>query len=592
MKNKAAIIKAAQRFASKGQIDRAIAEWEKLLAHGKDGNIYNTIGDLFLKKGATQEAIKSFSKAAESFRENGFYLKAMALYKKILNISPSQVDALIALAELNVEKGLIGNAIENFLAAAEIYTREGSTQKALEIYKKILKTAPTNINLKIKMAEFYLKIGLPKEAAREYVEIAEDYLEKKELEKAQEFYLRAINSDPQSISSLLGLSKISEEFNDIKGAFKYLKDALSIDPDNKELLLHYSMLAISTDNIEEAKTTLSRLLKLDPSHIQAKKLLGDIYLKEGLLDKAWEELLPYIDEALQAERWIDALELLERFKDLYPIPVKRRLVTIYRGRGDKETAIKELRELARLYEEKELFYNAFQTYKELLTLNPHDNTAMERLKKLESTVKTITPPDMKPVEEKPIPEKPETPSQKIETISQKDLEEKISTLSPVKGEVSGIFHKLKKDIEKEIEEKDHETHYNLGVAYKETGLLDEAISEFRIAAKDSKNTLKSSRMIASCYMEKGEYLLAIKELKKIIETLSSTDEGYLDVKYDLAGAYVKNKDYGKAIELYSEIHKKDPEFKDVAHKIEILKTLMSRTKERPKKSKKDRVSYI
>ena len=126
--DKVAITAAAQNYLAKGQIDMAIAEWKKLLGESNEGNIYNTIGDLHLKKNSKKEAVEAFAKAADIFRKDGFTLKAIALYKKILNMSPSEVDALIALAELNEEKGLTGNAIENFLAASEIYKKEKKTE--------------------------------------------------------------------------------------------------------------------------------------------------------------------------------------------------------------------------------------------------------------------------------------------------------------------------------------------------------------------------------------------------------------------------------------------------------------------------------
>src|SRR4030067_2981624 len=128
--DKAAITTAARKFLAKGQIDLAIAEWKKLLGESNEGNVYNIIGDLYLKKNSKKEAVEAFTKAADIFRKDGFAHKAIALYKKILNLSPSEVDALIALAELNEEKGLTGNAIENFLAAAEIYKKENKTDKA------------------------------------------------------------------------------------------------------------------------------------------------------------------------------------------------------------------------------------------------------------------------------------------------------------------------------------------------------------------------------------------------------------------------------------------------------------------------------
>src|SRR3989338_11342879 len=106
MVDKIAITKAAQKFIERGQIDKAIAEWEKLLKESPDGNLYNTIGDLHLKRGDKKSAVEYFHKSAAFFREEGFSPKAMALYKKILNTDTSNVDGHIALGELSEEKGL------------------------------------------------------------------------------------------------------------------------------------------------------------------------------------------------------------------------------------------------------------------------------------------------------------------------------------------------------------------------------------------------------------------------------------------------------------------------------------------------------
>ncbi len=105
MADKTAIIKSAQKFLAKGQVDKAIAEWEKLLDTA-DATTFNMVGDLYLKKGDGKKAIENFHKAARVFRDEGFSLKGLAIYKKILNVSPTEADALFALGELNEEKGI------------------------------------------------------------------------------------------------------------------------------------------------------------------------------------------------------------------------------------------------------------------------------------------------------------------------------------------------------------------------------------------------------------------------------------------------------------------------------------------------------
>ncbi|MDP2755830.1 MAG: tetratricopeptide repeat protein [Nitrospirota bacterium] len=167
MSDKSSIIKETQKYLARGQIDKAIAEWEKLIKEYPDGNTYNTLGDLYLKKGDKQNAIDSFHKAANFFRHEGFSLKALALYKKILNINPSDPDSLFSLGELNEAKGLITDAMKFYLAAADNLSKEGKKEKLLEIYEKILALSPSNIPHRSNIAEIYSNEGNVLEAAKQ-----------------------------------------------------------------------------------------------------------------------------------------------------------------------------------------------------------------------------------------------------------------------------------------------------------------------------------------------------------------------------------------------------------------------------------------
>ena len=688
MKDKTAIINTAQKYASKGQTDKAIAEWEKLLDERKDGNIHNTIGDLYLRKGSEQQAIESFDKAAEIFRKDGFYPKAIAIYKKILNIAPDNVDALIALARLNTEKGLTGNAIENYYRAAEIYNREGLTEKATMVVEKMLQLSPADVSTRSRIAYLYFRIGLRERAANEYASIAATYLEKSDYEKAQEFYDKAMEYDPENVSALIGLSNLAGELKNTDKAFQYLETAMSYNPDNKEVLLSYAMLAIKFNKTGDAKKALIKLAQADPSHILARKLLGTLYLNEGLLEIAWEELLPYIDDALNKGKWSEAHEILHKFKDLYPVAAKQRLLHICKAQGDDNAINHELKELAGLYENEGSNEDALQLYKEALALNPDDSTASDKVKKLEITLgiseppletvseehiaaednfmaasgyeeevsipQEVTTPEMHMVIERntissePEPENAGIPSQAQSNLSveefaakkaeadfyakqgleneaikiyeslisafpgNEEIAQKLRALKPTGAQPGGIsiekiqeetpasqsgadddlralFDKFEKSDEEPV---DYESHYTSGLEFKQKGLLDEAIKELRIAAGDQGKKQRNSTMLALCYMEKGAYPLAIAEFNKIIDAMTPSDSTYLHVKYELANAHMNNKDYGRALELFSEVQEHNSGFKDVSGKVDSLKAQVVQTQEDMQKPKKDRVSYI
>lgn len=689
MRDKAAIINTARKWVEKGQIDKAIAEWQKLLANSKDGNVHNTIGDLYLKKGSEKEAIESFTSAAEIFKKDGFYPKSIALYKKILNIMPNDVNALVSLAKLNADKGLVGSAIEYYFKAAEICHREGATEKASTVVDKIIQLSPADPEIRKNIAYLYFRLGLRERAANEYASIASGYLEENEYDKAEEMCNQSIGYDEKNTTAYTCLSKLAERSNNMDKAFEYMEKALSFEPDSTTLLLSYSTLLINNNRIEDAKSTLKKSIEAHPSDFRSKKMLGTIYLNEGRTDRAWEELLPYIDNALESEEWSAAHELLHNFKESFPIPVSQRLITICRSQGDEDNLLIAIKELASLHENESSFDMALKLYKETLELVPGDSESVDKIHELEvklgiaSPAEEITLDVTPPSEETPLqeqaPHEPATPQPEIthyeEVLSppaepapevtvnevspqepaaaftgnlaekkseadfyaeqglpeealviyeellsidpdNEEIRNKVNSIkapSPSREQASGpeideiavkdtmaekpagapsidddlkdIFTTFGKSEEGESTE-DYEARYQAGLECRQKGLLDEAIKELRISAKDPEKKVRNSIMLALCYMEHGSHALAITEFTNVLESMSPSDSTYIHVKYELASACLNNKDPNRALELYSEIQAANPDFKDVPEKISAL------TAEARDKPKKDRVSYI
>lgn len=571
MKDKAAIIEAAQKFAAKGQIDKSIAELEKLLKEGRDVNIYNAIGDLYLKKGAQKEAVEFFTKAANSYKEDGFALKAVALYKKILNILPADPEALISLATLNAEKGITADAIENFIKAAEIYYRNGKPEKTLDLYEKVLQLSPSDVNMQLRIIELYLSMGLKEKAVSTCSFAASVFLEKGDSVRARELFNKVLEIDPQNIPALTGFSRMAEKENDFDNALEYLSKALSFTPDHKEILLNYANLAIRINKPDNARTALLKLIEIEPSDTQSKKLLGSLYLKSGDIRNAWRELLPCIEESMKERNWDEARELLWNFRELYPIPVRERIISVLREKNDKQALLPELKELAALYEETGSHKESLQLYKEAVEADPQDTVLQNNIARLEN----ILNPALRQTEiiaGKDSHDLTAEANTEIATESDRDIE--------------SIFGKLGASCEE-----DYESHYTAGVDYKQRGLLDDAIREFQIAAEAPQMNLLSLRMIAFCHMEQKAYPQAIGDFNSLLNKLPVQDERLLDIKYELAGAYFNNNNYTKALELYLEIQSRNPGFRDVAQKIKALNAQPQTAPEKPR-PKKDRVSYI
>jgi tetratricopeptide (TPR) repeat protein len=152
-------------------------------------------------------------------------------------------------------------------------------------------------------------------------------------------------------------------------------------------------------------------------------------------------------------------------------------------------------------------------------------------------------------------------------------EEPVAATSAELGEsgLADIFKEFKKGVDKQLGQEDYDTRYNLGIAYKEMGLIDEAIAEFQLAAKDPNRLLECSSMLGICFMEKGMPKLAIKWFEKGLKAPDRRDEEYQGLRYDLATAHEAAGDLDTALGLFTELYGQDANFRDVAAKLRELR---------------------
>src|SRR5262245_65616800 len=110
--NKNKVMDAARKARNKGQVDKAIKKYLKIVREDpKDVRVWLKIGDLYAKKGAKPEATETYLKVAKFYSEQGFYLKAVAVYKQILKLDARLVEVNLKLAELYRQLGLISYAV-------------------------------------------------------------------------------------------------------------------------------------------------------------------------------------------------------------------------------------------------------------------------------------------------------------------------------------------------------------------------------------------------------------------------------------------------------------------------------------------------
>ena len=191
---RASLIAAALKYAKQGKIEAAIKEYEKVIQIKPDDlEIRRIIGDLQYNQKNLPEAVKQFDWIADFYRREGFHAKAIAMLKRVTKIDPTNEKVSFKLAELYSAQGLMIEAKQIYLDLAEEHKRKNDTKSALKMYEKILEFDSKNINMRLLLAENYLKEGMHDDAIREYLTVSDILIRKKEYQKIEELLTKVIN---------------------------------------------------------------------------------------------------------------------------------------------------------------------------------------------------------------------------------------------------------------------------------------------------------------------------------------------------------------------------------------------------------------
>ena len=126
-------LNAAQKFVLKGDYKKAVKEFQKLIeASPKDTRLYLKVGDLYLKGGDSEKAVKEYFRAAKIEEDDDLNQKAISIYKIVLTIDPKNTEALHRIAQLYLKEGLIGSAKINYQGILRIRPDDQEAKSALQ----------------------------------------------------------------------------------------------------------------------------------------------------------------------------------------------------------------------------------------------------------------------------------------------------------------------------------------------------------------------------------------------------------------------------------------------------------------------------
>jgi len=145
-------------------------------------------------------------------------------------------------------------------------------------------------------------------------------------------------------------------------------------------------------------------------------------------------------------------------------------------------------------------------------------------------------------------------------------------------QLAEVFQEFRSELGEMADEEDEdlETHYNLGIAYREMGLLDEAIGEFQKVAqaiqrgKPFAYAMNCAAMLALSFMDKGEPKIAALWYERALKTPGLDQEAILALRYDLGISLESAGEAASALDHFRQVYAMNIDYRDVADRIAML----------------------
>ncbi len=596
----------AKNAMTRNKLDEAIQLYQKILSlNPEDPVTMNEIAEAYKKKGELNNAKKYLWDALEAYKNLEYYPNATAIAKKLLNLGEDELEIMEIMADLYSKQGLIGDAISTYYGLAEKFMKENDIDGVLTTYKKIVELTPKKADIRLKLADIFVSQEKIEEAIEQYQEVENIYREQGRVDDADQIKMKIAELRGEAVEKAPAQApkarKAGEEefvFEQAKPVFEESKESAPVEGAEplieEEVAKSIAEELVSAIEGEEAIAGVPQ-----PETASVEKAVSDwmdwvtlaeLYESVQSIDDAVEYYTKAADYFFETGYYERAEELYAKISKLKPFELRpiQKLIQIALKTNDKSKAIEAYILLYICLKKRGAEEEAQKALEKALKIDPHHPALQEYFPELAVQEEVKEEVKEEKVAKKPAKTKKKEKKEKVvaeinfeELLKEEEEAISIKLREPTSGEesIEYLLEQFKEKIFENISTEDFSSHYDLGLSYKEMGLIDEAINEFKIAMRGERERLKSLEMLGQCYEDKGELKTAELIYKRAIEKETQKDPvKMLAFHYHLGDIYARLGKLKEAIKEFKEIVEIDPDFGDVKEKIKDLsKQLMKST---------------
>ena len=355
-------------------------------------NAHKGLADVYYKQGEVEKSVAKYKALGMICYGGGLYEPALGSYQLVHNLDPNNKDVLQMMSDIHMKMGNKQESAETLAELAGMYVKEAHFQKACDVYRRVIEIDNSSVDILAEALDVAIKVDAEPDIIRYGKTLASRYEQEGSMDRAIEVYEKLHKRFPEELQVLGNFAGLLEKQGNVARACRYYrklsryylqndlipqsKDTIlkaeKLIPDDTRIQLVLALLAAKSGNIDEARDRFARILEIDPLDVLALKGFGDILVREGKPDKALDQYRAAYSVLEEKQQYEAMIGIQESVLSLKPddIGEKIRLAEIYELLGDEIKLNVCLSETAQMLLKKGEKERAYSTIRKFLDRNP------------------------------------------------------------------------------------------------------------------------------------------------------------------------------------------------------------------------------
>lgn len=381
-------LERARRTLEKNKLREAIAEYQLVVDESPaNQEAIQALADIYTRLNEPAQAAQYYGAQFDRLVESGDASKASAIYGRFLRGYPQPPDRLMRYAMLLQKQSRVGEAIEQYGAAAALYLEQKREVEALACYESIALLDPENPARHLALAELAERLGHADLATRSYVRSGQLALASGGLDEALKNFSRAHGLSPDDRTGALLFAEAKVRKGDAEGAVQLL-EPFSPSGNDTTFLSLFGEALLRTNRLDRAREAFEAYYKHKPDSFGKMFELAAAYIRAGEDEKA-ATLLVQTKEWMRAVRKEAELSSqLDRLAAAHPgsLPLAEVVATAYEELNREAKYFDALMHLFDVYLAAGRMKEACEALDRLVDIDPYDHRNHERIAQLEGKV--------------------------------------------------------------------------------------------------------------------------------------------------------------------------------------------------------------